>query len=250
MDRDPRRGSRYEVSLFLAPPHPCSYLPSKTARYVVVDPRAPLDGEGLQQLMDQGFRRGGDHLYRPFCPGCTSCISLRVPVAEFQPDRSQRRCWRQGQRVVTVRDRPAAFYPSHYELYLRYQEVRHPEGSMGEATEQGYYQFLASPWCDTRFWELHLGDRFMAVAVVDRLPRGLSAVYTFFDPDLAGYSPGTLAVLWQIAEAARCALPYVYLGFWVQQCRKMSYKDRFRPLEAWDGKGWRRFGRDEPIAFV
>ena len=89
----------------------------------------------------------------------------------------------------------------------------------------------------------------MAVAVVDRLPKGLSAAYTFFDPDLSVFSPGTLSILWQIAEAARRGLPYLYLGFWVRNCEKMSYKDQFRPLEAWDGKGWRRFTRGEPIVF-
>ena len=211
---------------------------------------APLGGEGLQQLMDQGFRRGGDQVYRPFCPGCNGCIPLRVPIGLFRPDRNQRRCWQQGQRAVSLRDRPAAFDPLHYALYLRYQQARHPDGSMGEASEVSYYQFLVSPGCETRFWELHLGDRLMAVAAVDLLPKGLSAVYTFFDPDLAGFSPGKLAVLWQIAEAARRGLPYVYLGFWVRDCRKMSYKDRFRPVEAWDGRGWRRFARGEPIVFV
>lgn len=238
---------RRPIGLFLAPAHPCPYLPGRLARSLLIDPRLPLDGERLGRLLDLGFRRSGAEVYRPLCAGCQACVPLRVPVAEFVPDRSQRRCWALGQRVVRLCDRPAVFDPEHYRLYQRYQQARHPGGTMGDASEASYLEFLANPWGEGRFWELRLGERLLAVAVVDLVPRGISAVYSFFEPDLAGLSPGKLAILWQIAEAQRLGLPFVYLGFWVRGCRAMAYKDQYRPTEAWVGESWRRFARGSPI---
>jgi leucyl-tRNA---protein transferase len=245
---DPSR--RVSLRLFLGPPHPCPYLPQRQARFLIVDPAAPLTGGLLQQLMDQGFRRGGSEVYRPHCRGCRACVSLRIPAQAFRTNRSQRRCWRFAEQEISLRDRPGWFDPDHYALYLRYQQARHPDGTMGNASAAHYHGFLVSPWCETRFWELRWGERLIAVAVVDLLPQGLSAVYTFFEPDMAAFSPGKLAVLWQIAEARRRGLDSVYLGFWVQSCRKMHYKDQYRPLDAWDGTLWRRFGPAEPIDFA
>ena len=235
-----------QLSLVTGGLHRCSYLPERQARWSFVHPEQRMRIGLAQELMDQGYRRTGAYVYRPKCPGCEACISIRIPADEFRPNRSQRRCWQDNQERVSVVERPAIFVPEHYELFRRYTLSRHRDGEMVTADPREYLDFFTSPWADTRFVEFHRDGQLMAVAIVDILPRGLSAVYTFFDPELAAYSPGTYAILWQIEQAHRRALPWVYLGYWVAGCRKMSYKERFRPLEAWLGSGWVRFAK-EPI---
>ena len=118
---------------------------------------------------------------------------------------------------------------------------------MDGVTPETYLGFLVSPWADTRFFELRLADRLVAVAVTDLLPAGVSAMYTFYEPTLAERSLGVFAVLWQIEYARSRGLPWLYLGYWVAECRKMSYKDHYRPVEAWTGSHWERFESGEPI---
>lgn len=239
-------GRERQLALYLTAEHPCSYLDGLRARTLFVDPLARLDTATYQALVDQGFRRSGSHVYRPACRGCAQCVPVRIPVADFQPDRSQRRNWRRNAPELRLVDTPAAFDPGHFALYLRYLASRHPDGGMADDTSvESYRRFLVDPWGgQTHFLELWLGERLAAVAVTDRLVHGLSAVYTFFDPALEGRGPGTLAVLAQIQLARRLGLPYLYLGYWIGACRKMAYKDRFRPIECWDGSVWRRLGQD------
>ncbi len=234
-------GSRTrQLALYLTAEHPCSYLTSLRARTLFVDPLARIDATSYQALIDQGFRRSGAHVYRPACRNCARCVPVRVPVAAFQPNRSQRRNWAGNEREICCVECTAVFDPDHYALYARYLAARHPEGALADdASIESYRRFLVDPWGgDTRFLELRRADRLVGVAVTDLLPRGLSAVYTFFDPDFSHRGLGTFAVLTQIAAARRLELPYVYLGYWISESRKMAYKAGFRPLEAWDGRHW------------
>ena len=178
-------------------------------------------------------------------------MPVRVPVAAFVPNRSQRRNAERNDRDLTVIARPAALIPEHYHLYERYLLHRHGDGDMADdVSVETYARFLLAPWGGrTRFLELHRDDRLIGAAVTDFFSDGLSAVYTFFDPGEAHRAPGTYAVLTQIREARRLGLEYVYLGYWIRDSRKMAYKDGFRPIEAWDGREWRRFGKGEPIRF-
>ena len=245
-DRGHRPHAR--VPLYLTGRHECPYFPERQAQTLFLDPLAPLNGPWYQRLMDQGFRRSGAHVYRPACPGCGACVSVRIPVQAFRPNRSQRRNLENNRRRVRVVDRPARFDPAHYGLYERYVRARHPEGSMAQPSPQEYQQFLLDPWGgETRLLEFRLERQILAIAVTDVLPRGLSAVYTFFDPAHSALGPGTYAILWQITQARDSALPYLYLGYWISDCRKMSYKDQYRPIEAWSGRKWLRFDRGEPI---
>jgi arginyl-tRNA--protein-N-Asp/Glu arginylyltransferase len=236
------------LALYLTPEHACSYLPPRPAQTLFVDPLARPNPQVYEHLLGLGFRRSGDHVYRPHCPGCRACVPVRLPVAEFAPRRSQRRCWLRGQEGLEVHQRPPLFDPAHYLLYQRYTAARHADGGMADADERRYMEFLTTHWCPTRFVELLRDGRLLAVAVTDELPHTLSAVYTFFDPQRSDLSPGVLAILWQVREATRRGLEYLYLGYWIGASDKMSYKDQYRPLEAWDGHGWRRFGAGRPIA--
>jgi leucyl-tRNA---protein transferase len=243
-------GPGHQIALYLTAEHPCSYLAGPRARTLFVDPLARLDTATYQALVDQGFRRSGSHVYRPACQGCAQCVPVRIPVRDFRPDRSQRRNWERNAADLRLVDAPAAFDPTHFALYLRYLAGRHPDGGMADDTSaESYRRFLVDPWGgETHFLELRLADRLVGVAVTDRLVKGLSAVYTFFDPDLADLGPGTFAVLAQIQIAKGLGLPYLYLGYWIGACRKMAYKDRFRPIEAWDGRVWRPFDRGQALS--
>ena len=239
------------LALYLTGEHNCSYLPAHRARTLFVDPTASIDGATYQALVDQGFRRSGAHVYRPACRGCAACVPVRVPVADFVPDRSQRRNWRRNAAELSLLDTPAAFKPSHFDLYRRYLSERHPEGGMADdASEASYRRFLVERWGgSTRFIEMRMGERLVGVAVTDILEHGLSAVYTFFDPAESERSPGTFAILAQIEAARRIGVPYLYLGYWLRDSAKMRYKERFRPIEAWDGHTWVRFERTRPLDF-
>jgi arginine-tRNA-protein transferase len=207
-----------------------------------------MDAATYQALLGQGFRRSGAHVYRPACGTCLRCVPLRVPVQDFAPNRSQRRNLARNCEQVALHVGPARFDVEQYALYRSYVQSRHAEGSMADASEESYGEFLVAPWGgETRFLELRLGDRLMAVAVTDRLPGCLSAVYTFFDPAFSDQAPGTYAILCQIEEARRRGLEHLYLGYWIEGCRKMSYKDRFRPLEARIGERWRRYERGAAV---
>lgn len=234
------------IQLFRGPGHPCSYLPNYIARSAYVDTSLELDASTYTRLAEQGFRRSGDLVYRPHCIACEACVPVRIPVAQFLPDRSQRRVFRDNADLTAI-PRPAEYDEEHYRLFQRYLSARHEEGGMADSEPEDYMGFLGSRWADAAFVEFRLGNKLLAVAVVDRLLDGLSAVYTFFDPRQPQRSLGTLAVLWQVQEARRLGLDWVYLGFWIEECRKMNYKERFRPLEARLGGRWRRFEKGEKI---
>jgi len=235
-----------QIRLFRGAEHPCSYLPGRAACSAYADPTLELDVPIYSGLAAQGFRRSGDLVYRPHCLGCAACVPVRIPVARFAPDRSQRRVLRDNAGVAAT-SKPAVFDEAHYRLFQRYLAARHDDGGMADSSEEDYMGFLGSRWADTRFVEFRLEGRLLAVAVVDRLETGLSAAYTFFDPDEDRRGLGTLAVLWQVGEARRRGLEWVYLGFWIEGCRKMNYKDRFRPLQALRGGQWLTFEKGEKI---
>ncbi len=227
------------IPLFLTERHDCSYLSNEAAQTAFVHPSFPLNVEVYSRLIERGFRRSGNDVYAPRCRHCTQCIPVRIPVRSFTPDRQQRRCQKKNRETAVV-IKPAVFERSHYDLYVRYQQQRHAGGSMAGSSPDDYINFLGSAWCDTMFVEFHIGETLAAVAVVDLLDNALSAVYTFFDPALSAYSLGMFAVLWQIDHAKQLGLEYLYLGYWIKQCRKMSYKDQYQPLYGFIDQQWRR----------
>lgn len=235
-----------QLMLYQSPPHPCGYLDGHASSSVFIDPDAKLSSANYGFLLQQGFRRSGAHVYRPQCPDCQACISARLPVVDFAPRRQQRRTLR-ANRDLDIEITPARFDPEHYALYRAYTGARHTDGEMAQSSAEEYGDFLIADWCRSEFMEFRLAGRLVAVAVIDRIPDGLSAVYTFFDPDLAARSLGVFAVLCQIERARELNLPYLYMGYWIGDCRKMRYKADYRPLELLLNGLWVAFDPGQPL---
>ena len=225
------------VPLYATDQSPCSYLDQRNSRSVFVHPSFALDVESYSQLIEQGFRRSGNHVYAPLCPTCSECIPTRIAISDFTPSKSQKRCIKKN-TLTCVTHQPAQFKQTHYDLYIRYQKNRHQTGDMADSSEKDYIDFLSSEWCNTLFVEFSVDKKCVAIATVDQLDNALSAVYTFFDPDYSHLSLGTYAVLWQIDYAKKQGLDYLYLGFFVKNCQKMSYKNNYQPLQGFINKQW------------
>lgn len=233
------------LKFFVTQPHACSYLPERAATTLFLDPQVVPDRRLHSLMSRQGFRRSGNYLYRPHCGDCHACLPSRIAVGSFRQSRRFRRVEKLN-HDIKVSVEAAANRDDFYQLYARYINARHQDGDMYPASREQFSQFLLNAWADTRFVCFWQDQRLLAVAVTDQLDDGLSAVYSFFEPDAAHLSLGTLAILWQIAACRRMRLPYLYLGYLVRHCRKMAYKEDFSPLEVLTDAGWQRLENSSP----
>lgn len=234
---DPKDFPTCMLQFYTTAEYPCSYLSGQYARSQVAAPTHLIDTEVYGDLVRRGFRRSGLFTYRPHCDRCEACIPVRIDVARFQPNRSQRRVWKR-QAPLTVRIAGLHWDDEHFDLYQRYQLHRHPGAGMDDDMQTQYRQFLLTSRVDTQLVEFRdAAGRLMIVSVIDILSDGYSAVYTFFEPEAAG-SLGTWAILWQIGQCRQAGLPWLYLGYWIKESRKMAYKSAFRPQQLLRSGSW------------
>jgi len=225
------------IPLVLSQEHPCGYLETKIAQSLFVHPSYSITTSTYAHLLEQGFRRSGEEVYAPHCSHCSACIPARLPLKKFKPSKSQRRCMRKNIET-RVNIKPAIFEQAHYDMYLRYQAIRHPEGSMINTSPENYFSFLSSSWCNTQFVEFSIHNELAGIAIIDQFDEAWSAVYTFFEPKFSDYSLGVYAILWQIQQANLQQKEYLYLGFWLKDCKKMSYKTCYQPIQLLIDKQW------------
>lgn len=234
------------VQWYVTAPYACSYLPERSARsqVAVVEPKAIA--AHYNPLIREGFRRSGVFVYRPYCADCQACVPVRLKAQHFKPSRSQRRA-AALLATLTVTTKPLALYPEHLDLYLRYQAARHSAEPLDKkasalktatSSQASYTQFLLRSHVDSSLIEFRdASAALVAVSVVDWLDDGVSAVYSFFEPEYSG-SLGTAAVVWMAQAAQARGLPYVYLGYWIADSPKMAYKANFKPLQKLGNQAW------------
>ena len=236
------RPTRRPQFFYTTAPLPCPYLPGRTERKIVTE-LSGTEAEALHERLSRaGFRRSHNIAYAPVCPGCQACVPIRVVSDDFTPDRTQRRILR-ANADLTVSEMPARATAEQFTLFQRYQKMRHADGDMAAMGYYDYRAMIEDTPISTGILEFRdARDRLLGACLTDWLADGLSAVYSFFDTEEDKRSLGTFAVLWLIGRARSLGLPYMYLGYWVPESRKMAYKARFRPSEILISGAWHRLG--------
>ncbi len=216
----------------------CPYLGDREARLVYWLPQGTCSAAELDRRLQAGQRRHGELVYEPRCHSCQECISLRVPVAGFCMTRSQRRVWKRGRSEIIARIGRPAVDSQRLKLINRHSHWRGWMREEGEVSAEFYHQIFMSSRFDSYEISYYKNDRLVGIAVCDLGQEGVSAVYTFYDPTMAKLSLGTYSVLFQIAWCQQLNLKYLYLGYYVADCRSLQYKARFLPDQRRMGGQW------------
>lgn len=215
----------------------CSYLPDRQEQLLVILDSQCYTPKRFEDLLELGFRRSGDQIYRPHCPSCNACESMRIPVAQFQQTKSQKRKFKLAKTKFKLRVSNKEQL-EYYELYEKYINQKHSDGTMFPPNRLQYESFLFCNWLPVTFLELWDENELIAVAVTDTMPNSLSAIYTFYHPNYDKYSLGNVMILLQIEYALESGCEYLYLGYQIDECRKMSYKSQFKPAERFISDIW------------
>ncbi|RBM05124.1 arginyltransferase [Novacetimonas cocois] len=222
---------RHPQLFYTTAPMPCPYLPDRMERKVVTDITGPQAEQLHNRLSGAGFRRSHTIAYAPVCAGCNACVPIRLPVGRFQPDRTQQRVFRRNRDLCAMDVLPRAT-EEQFALFRRYQQSRHGNGDMAAMTVADYRNMIEDTPIRTFMIEFRARDgQLVCVSLLDRVEDGLSAVYTFFEPDMPRRSLGTYAILHLVERVRMMGMACLYLGYWIKGSPKMAYKSRFRPAE-------------------
>ena len=230
----------HKLRFYITSSHSCNYLDSRDATSLFADPLFPKNKSLYSALVANGFRRSGEHLYRPYCSSCSECVPVRIPVKDFKLRRQHKRNIKLNQDLA-IQCLNTEFNEEHFQLYRKYLSSRHPNGGMDNPTKENYTDFLWADWSDSLLFEFKLDNKVVAIAVVDQLKDGYSAVYTFFDPDYQNRGLGKFAILHLIDKTRQENLSWLYLGYWIASCDKMKYKIDYQPIECFIDDEWKKF---------
>jgi len=226
------------IQLYRSYPASCSYIQGQQSTNLIIDPEVHLSSSQYQMLLEKGFRRSGKMTYRPDCETCSACIPARIPVAMFEPNRSQRRCLKLNDDL-SMSISPACYSEEAFKLYERYVNLQHAGAGMDNPTDQSFSDFLCQRSDFAYFIEFRDPQgKLLCVACTDLLENSLSAVYTWYDPNESKRGLGNYAILKQIEFANGEALDYLYLGYWIDSVRKMVYKLSYQPCEILIDQSW------------
>ncbi|HAF00904.1 MAG TPA: arginyltransferase [Methylophilaceae bacterium] len=231
-----------KLQFYVTTPYQCGYLPNKLAQSLIASPQYLVDSQVYSELIQQGFRRSGKFAYRPHCENCKACIPVRILINQFTPTRSQKRAFKQHS-YLTARTVPVGFQNNHFTLYAEYQSLRHHDSIDHERAEkedpEQYRQFLCQSNVESLMVEFKDAEnQVKIVSVIDIVRDGISAVYTFYDARDYKTSYGTYAIMWLCEWAKTLKLPYLYLGYWIQDSQKMAYKQQFNVQEKFVDGEW------------
>ncbi|MBW8185961.1 arginyltransferase [Shewanella sp. NR704-98] len=237
---DPRYHLSYKshpIAVGVTQAFTCSYLEDELEQLLVLQEET-INLELFEQLLALGFRRSGGTIYKPQCPSCNACMPIRIPAKEFMPSKRQKRTLKNNKDIVwKVIDKQQEY---HYALYERYINERHQDGPMYPASREQYEHFINSGWLEPSFIELWHKQRLIGVAVTDVMPNSLSAIYSFFCPDEHKRSLGSLLILIQCRLAKLMNKDFVYLGYQIDESRKMNYKRSYLPYQILTQSGWQQ----------
>ncbi|PCH84386.1 MAG: arginyltransferase [Piscirickettsiaceae bacterium] len=243
---EPRKMGR-KLDLYISSPQVCDYIPTQESQSIFISTDIKVTPGIYQYLIGIGFRRSGQHTYRPHCSSCRACIACRVNTQQFRASRSQKRLLQKNKDLTFTRVE-ASFNDEHFDLYLRYQSFKHPGGSMENFGKKEYTSFLCDSFGNSVIYETRLKGKLLAVAVTDIFENALSAVYTYFDPDYAARSLGTYNILQQIQMVIDAGKQHLYLGYYIKDSLKMSYKANFRPIEMLINGEWLTYDKGSALA--
>jgi len=225
-----------KLQFYVTTPYPCGYIEQNLAQSLIASPHHLVDKNVYSELINQGFRRSGKFSYRPHCEHCTQCVPVRIVLDQFVATRSQKRAYKQHSDL-TATLLPLGFRQSHFALYTEYQALRHQteediKQNADTSEEEQYKQFLCQSSVESIMIEFKdANDQVKIVSVVDTVKDGSSAVYTFYDATAPKASYGTYAIMWLIDWTTKLNLPYLYLGYWIAESQKMTYKEKFNAQE-------------------
>lgn len=228
------------LEFYLTKEFVCSYKQNEMSRKLFTEITADSPYvDYVYTLIDNGFRRDHNYIYRAECKFCSECKSIRVDVKNFKPSNTERKIFNRLDKDIYVTEASSATM-EHFDLYQKYENIRHTDGEMASISFENFKKMVETSPIETYLYEfrnIHTNELKSAM-IIDHLPLGLSAVYSFYDVSNLKQSLGTYMILKMIKWCKTLDLPYLYLGYYVKSCKKMNYKTRFKPFEIYDNDRW------------
>ena len=233
----PENNEFKKIQFYLTANYNCGYIEGNKAQSIVASPYQNIELKEFNNLVNLGFRRSGNHVYKPHCHDCEACVPIRINVNDFKLNKSQKRCSIKNDYQVEFK--PIEYKYEDFLLYREYQKKRHNDQSTSEEDQKDEYKnFLLTSNFDSKMIKFSSQGKVMMITIVDVLDDGLSAVYTFYDLNFPKLSLGTYSIIWLAKWCKNNTYPYLYLGYWIRDNAKMCYKTKFKPYELLKNKTW------------